>query len=98
MDKQLNQLLDSYAVEDADTALLDRIVERAQATHGSPPVVSLPAYRPLMAAMMAACAVLGFWMGNATLVVEAQTAQNPAGAVSLDSVILGPNSFSEVML
>ena len=98
-DKELAQLLDSYAVADADQALLDRIVARAEATK----IIAMPARLTWIksAAMIAATAVLGFWFGNATLQTPThyvQADENTSGSVNLDKVIIGPKTFNEVML
>ncbi len=88
MDK-LDEFLGAYAVRDADRALLERIVTAAAAQ-------PRPARRHVFAqaAMFAAVAATGFWLGNATPVAQAASTQNNF----MDTVILGPDSVAEVQM
>ncbi len=95
-DKELDRLLDEYKVADADQALLDRIVTAAKAQPANENTRRLWLQR---SAMMAAMAVLGFWLGHATgprqQAASTTTAQS---SYYLDSMIMGPQSLDEMRL
>jgi len=106
-DRELSQLLDNYVVADADTALLDRIVASVQETK----IVALDVHRRQSsftktawikgAAMIAATAVLGFWLGSASLETPTNYAlvqQKSSVSVNPDNVIFGPRTINEVLL
>lgn len=105
-DLKLNALLDNYQVNDADGDLLDRIVNHAKKQPTN--VVRLPLRQrePWLknVALIAATAVLGFWYGNSTI-EPVNYRENPSATASqasyssnLDNELLGPKSYSEVML
>jgi hypothetical protein len=103
----LVRLLDCYWVADADRQLLERIVTRAEAAKAKAKHVPVHYAWIKGAAAIAATAVLGFWLGSASSLplghytAAARTAAVPVSAstnINLDKVILGPQSFNEVML
>ncbi len=88
MDK-LDEVLSAYTVRDADRDLLERIVTTAAAQPRAP-------RRDVFAqaAMFAAVAVIGFWLGNATpAATQTSTPSN-----FMDNVILGPDSVAEMQM
>ena len=94
-DKALDRLLESYVVAPADEALLEHIMAQAVAMP-----IAVYHWRRAMP-LLAACAVLGFWIGGATLpAVTTAVAQQSSGqgTVNFDNVILGPTTFQEVIL
>jgi len=99
-DDGLADWLAAYRVADANVALLDRIVAVAAST----PQRLKWGFGSWWeeAATLAALALLGFWIGNASLPPLAKnTAMRPAysaGAVYLDKIIFGPKSWREVNL
>ena len=105
--KELSQLLDNYIVADADTALFDRIVAQVQETkivtidvHGRQSSFKNMALIK-EAAMIAATAVLGFWLGSAMLNTPTNYAlvqEKSSDGVNLDKVIFGPKTVNEVIL
>ncbi len=88
MDK-IDEFLGAYAVRDADRELLERIITAAAAQ-------PRPARRHIFAqaAMFAAVAVTGFWLGNATPAPQTATTQSNF----MDNVILGPDSVAEMQM
>lgn len=88
MDK-LDEFLSAYQVRNADRDLLERIVTTAVA---QPRASRRHVFA--QAAMFAAVAVIGFWLGNAApAATEASTQNN-----FMDNVILGPDSVAEMQM
>jgi hypothetical protein len=105
MGDNIDKLLDSYTVADADQALLDRIVAKAQAQPANENISAVVWMR--RSAMLAATAVLGFWLGNVThpaakmtpaAITTAATAATTAQQDYLDRMIMGPGSLEEMGL
>ena len=102
----LARLLDCYEVADADPQLLERIVAHAEAVKASERKAPASFAWMRNAAAIAAMAVLGFGLGYTSQ--QPVTYSAPAQAVAiqpssptnvnLDRIILGPQSFNEVML
>lgn len=101
-DRILDRLLDTYKVENANDALLDRIVAQAQATKRPPLRVPVNDNWFRQAGILTACALFGFWYGSATPTVVPQQSDTisvtESGSVSLDALVLGPDNFNEVLL
>lgn len=96
-DQELNRLLDSYKVANADDALLESIMLQVRASK----ILAFPHTRPSPrlwlsnAGLMVATALYGFWLGGATPAIQTS---REGSAVNYDSVILGPQTMQEVML
>ncbi len=93
-DTTLQRLLDSYDIAPPDPALIDRIVAL---THSHRIPANSNQSWMQNAALIAATAVVGFWFGSLTPLQDTATT-SASGGLSLESVILGPQSVSEVML
>lgn len=103
MGDELDKMLDTYKVADADAPLLDRITAAAQREAVNENAAKAVWIR--RTAMLAVTAILGFWMGNVT-----QPASRPLTATSvsvqsagsdqyyLDRMIMGPGSLDEIGL
>ena len=103
---KLAEWLDSYELPDADSQLLERIVQQAKQAKVAEMVILLPCNRRRHASVLAALAVIGFWLGHISLQQQAndtlsQTFAIPVNlsdTVNLDKVILGLESLQEMML
>jgi len=100
-DDQLARLLNSYAVADADVALLDRIIAGAQATQSAP--VYIPVWRSwkMDVAALAFVALLGFWFGLTSLPATSGYVfyqANPSNTAGFDDIILGATTWKAVKL
>lgn len=96
-DTKLDKFLDSYKVQDADSALLESIVAQVQSANN----YNNDYLWVRNTAMLAATAIVGFWLGSLSLQSEGiNTSQSnlKSGTVTLDSVILGPKTLNELML
>ncbi|TAL28358.1 MAG: hypothetical protein EPN97_14575 [Alphaproteobacteria bacterium] len=106
MADKLDKMLDSYKVSDAGDPLLDRIVTAAQTQAANENAAKAIWFR--RTAMLAATAVLGFWIGNATKpAVHATTATISSYSTAqtgsneqyyLDRMIMGPDSLDDMQL
>jgi hypothetical protein len=96
-DNELDKMLDSFKVADADKALLDRIVATAQRQPANENTRRLWLQR---SAMMTVLAVVGFWLGHVAGPVQqaASTTTATQSSYYLDSMIMGPQSLSDMGL
>jgi hypothetical protein len=101
MADEIDKMLDSYKVADADDVLLDRIVTIAQKQAANENAAKRTWLQ--RGALLAATAVLGFWLGNATV----PAAKNYSAPVTqttgseqyyLDRMIMGPKSLDDMQL
>jgi hypothetical protein len=100
MDHELNRLLQSYHVKDADNALLERIMQRVEAEKQT----AKPSYMPLMliqrVAALVLLAVLGFSSGLATrsTIVTAQLDDSTTQDEQIYNMIINPQTLEEIVL
>jgi hypothetical protein len=90
----MDALLDSYTVADISPEFLETVI---QVAHGAQNDNSPLGLRAVWArvSLLAACVVIGFWCGSASLGVETHYA---ASENSMKPLLLGPTKLSEVML
>lgn len=104
-DNDLDKMLDSYKVADAGAELRERIVSAAKT---QPANENTRAVWLRHGALLAMAAVLGFWLGNATIPVQhvvkpaaptaTTTTTSTAGQDYFDRMILGPGSLEDMRL
>ena len=100
MDHELNRLLQSYKVSDADDALLGRIMQRVETEKQK----SRPPYVPVMwmqrVAALVLLAVLGFSSGFATrtTIVTAQLEESTTQDEQIYNMIINPQTLEEIVL
>lgn len=100
-DKKLAVILDIYAVADASPELLDRIMANVQCA----PVYNLQSHARFLGRMnlslILVAAVLGFWLGNASLTTKngnsAYSSIYPSDSNFYNS-LLEPKTWNEVVL
>ena len=88
----LDALLDGYKVEDASTTLSNKIL-RAAHDNDNMPVIFRSFWAK--ASMMAACAIIGFYVGSISIQTDTKYVANESG---MKPLLLGPTKLSEVML
>jgi len=102
-DDALHQALDAYAVAPAGKALADAIAARAEAESqwlaaDFEPVVATRSWVPRVAAL-AACMMLGFWLGTSTSPYSA--APHDGGVrtqtAAMEPMVFGPRSMADVL-
>ena len=100
MDHELNRLLQSYEVKDADNALIERIMQRVEAEKQT----AKPAYMPMMwmqrVAALVLLAVLGFSSGLATrtTIVTAQLDESDTQYEQIYDMMINPQTIEEIIL
>lgn len=103
-DNDLDKMLGSYKVADAGAELRERIVAAAKA---QPANENTRAVWLRHGALLAMAAVLGFWLGNATIPVQhvaktaptvTNTTTSTTGQDYLERMIMGPGSLQDMRL
>lgn len=97
-DVALRRVLQHYRVDDADDALLERVMEALPEQSRPATTARRPAPWLAQASALAACAAFGFWLGQATLPPPMATPAPLTQDYDLSPMILGVHSIEEVML
>lgn len=101
LDKDLANILDTYAVPGASPELMRRLVAETQTAPNLYVKAPLGWLGRMDIAVMALAAVVGFWLGSASLTaqgVKASSSSSLTSTANLNTVILGPKTWQEVML